>query len=395
VAIIQENYAEFEKFRLAGKSPFIDAIVFAIPIFLTLWLILARGSNLMYSVLCLLLTLTIYPSAILVSKVNVNPLVFILNLFYFFALYFIGNFLHLRLALPQINERYKTSYLFFLSVAFITPFVVLYLPYIDFNNLLLANIYESRDVERAISNLYTDYLYSPLSNVMIPMLLILAFIHREYIKAPVAIALLLFMFLVGGHKSVFFATFLIICFYFGDYHQKIKYFLLGTTIVVLAAIVSFKVWDNFFLTSLFTRRIFFLPAILDIGYFDFFRDKPLFWSGSIFKFFIDYPYEVSPPFLIGNHVLVRPLSHANSGIISDGYMQLGIPGAVLNIVLVSIVFAVVNSLRISHHFFGTVFLLFFTFSSSYFFTAMITHGWLLFLILAHFFLKDTEIKYHE
>src|SRR5690606_12286613 len=137
------------------------------------------------------------------------------------------------------------------------------------------------------------------------------------------------------------------------------------------------------------RRVFFLPAILDVGYFSFFDSAPLYWSESIFKHFLTYPYDLPSKNLVSEYVTNDVASNANNGIISDGFMNLGFVGALLNIFFVSIVYGIINSLNIHHRFFGLIFLLFFTFYSSFFFTSMLTQGGFLLLIISYFFLKDT------
>ncbi len=204
--------------------------------------------------------------------------------------------------------------------------------------------------------------------------------------------MLLFMFLVGGHKSVFLGTILLIFFFYGSYKTKMKFFYLGISIVLLAAIALFSISKNLFLISHITDRVFFLPTLLDIGYFKYFDGHPIFWSDSILRSFIKYPFDLEPPYAIGLYVMGNSITHANTGIIGDGFMNLGVIGALVNILLVGVAFAILDSLNINHRFFGISFLVVTIFSSSYFFTAMITHGVLLLLISAYYFLKDTNVS---
>ena len=238
-----------------------------------------------------------------------------------------------------------------------------------------------------------DYVYSSLTNVILPILLLISFLHKEYFKAIAAFVMLIFMFLVGGHKSVFFATFLMMYFYWGSYTQKLKYFFLGVLFFLSLAVIVYYQTNNLFMFSLFTRRIFFLPAVLDIGYFDFFENRQIYWSESILRSYLQYPLGLAPRNLIGQHVLLDETINANSGIISDGFMNLGIIGVLLNLTLVSMIYAILNALHISHRFFGLIFLLFFTFLSTYFFTTMITHGGLLLIVLAYLFLRNSDTLY--
>jgi hypothetical protein len=363
---------------------------YAIPVCLTLLMITLPTSMLIYTILCMMLIMIIYPSSILSRNMNTDYRILTLQVIYFFSVYFIANRFSIRIKTPTILHQQKTYFLLIISVVLITPFVIIFSPHLTLSNLLLSNIYESRSVETQLSNPYTSYIYAPLSNVILPLLLLYGLLNREYPKALMALAMLLFMFLVGGHKSVFFGILFLLMFSFGSYYKKLKYFLSGLIVFFVISLISYLTTKNLFLTSLINRRIFFLPAILDVGYFDFFDENPLFWSDSIFRHFIEYPLNLPAKNLVAEHVINDVKTNANNGIISDGFMNLGVAGALMNIIMVSVVFGILNSLKINHRFFGMIFLLFFTFYSSYFFTSMITQGGLLLLIISYFFLKDTE-----
>jgi len=140
----------------------------------------------------------------------------------------------------------------------------------------------------------------------------------------------------------------------------------------------------------FSRRIFFIPAFLNECYFDLFDGKPIHLSQSILSGFVHYPYELDTPNLIGQVYFGSPLTHANNGMISSGFMNFGMLGAICTPILASAIISFINSLRISPRYFGVTFLIFFNFLSSYFLTSLMTHGILIILLIFIFFLKDTE-----
>lgn len=390
VQVIQYNYAEFEKFHVGDASAVKVVLTYVVPLLFTLLLAVAPTTRLMYVILVFQLVILVYPASILSRQINADYRIFMLHATYFLVMYLISNGFRIRLRLPSIASHQRSTFLLVLAVALFIPFLVIFGPYVDVSNFLLRNIYEARAVEAALANTYTAYLYAPLSNVVLPLLLLLSLLRREYIKAMLALAMLLFMFLVGGHKSVFFGIFLLIYFSIGSYYRKVSLFLFGLGVYFVVSMAAWYWYDDIFLTSLINRRVLFLPAILDVGYFDFFDGRPLFWSESIFKHFLEFPYDLPSKNLVSEHVTGDVTSNANNGIISDGFVNLGVPGALLNIVFVSIVFSIINTLNIHHRFFGIIFLLFFTFYSSFFFTSMLTQGGLLLLIIAYLFLKDTQ-----
>ena len=146
---------------------------------------------------------------------------------------------------------------------------------------------------------------------------------------------------------------------------------------------------NYYISSLVVRRVFFIPALLDTYYFDFFKDKPIYWSASFLSPFIDYPYDLNPPHLIASHYFNKPEMSSNNGIISDGYTNFGWIGILVNIGIVSTIFSMINSLNINHKFFGLFFVFFITLLSSALPTVLITHGGIILILVSYLYLKDT------
>jgi len=107
---------------------------------------------------------------------------------------------------------------------------------------------------------------------------------------------------------------------------------------------------------------------------------------------ISYPYSMPPQNIIGEIVFLSKDVFANNGIISDGFMNMGMTGVVVNILIVSACFAFLSRLRISTQFFGVIFLFFYSLVSSFLPVVLITHGGLLLLFIGQFFLKDTSLQ---
>ena len=384
---------EFRYMAIDGSRKFLIALSYIGPVAMIFLLPLLRTSGLMYCLLLVILMLLIFPSSILVRFMNTDYRVFGLNTVYFFVVYATSQLFRFRFKVPNLKESQKTGLLLILSLILILPFVIIFGPYIDLSNLLLQNIYESRGTQRFLSNTYTSYMYSQLASVLLPLLLLLSILNRERLRAILAFLMLIFMYLVGAHKSVFFGTIVLIYFYYGNFYQKMKYMLLGMSVLIGASIVYYFAADNYSLIALIPYRIFYLPTLLDIGYFDVFEGQPIYWSDSILRRFVEYHHQLGPPFLVGQRVLHNPETDANAGILADGFMNFGVAGVLINFVLVGVVLSFLNSLRINHHFFGLIFFLLLNFSSGFFFTTMLTHGGIALLIVCCFFLKDSDVRY--
>ena len=101
---------------------------------------------------------------------------------------------------------------------------------------------------------------------------------------------------------------------------KLKIFLSLTIITIVSLSILYFIDNEFLLPlSIVARRGFFVPSLLDSFYFDFFDGNPLYWSTSIFENFIDYPYDKSIPYLIGEQYFNNAEMGANNGIVSDGF----------------------------------------------------------------------------
>lgn len=307
-------------------------------------------------------------------------------------------FMLILISLSKINFAVKTSTLsnkkkettlFYVSLVLILPFLVIYADQINPQNLLLIELDESRDLERSTSNLYTGYVYGLLSNVILPIAILLGIKSKRYRIVVISLALLLFLFLVGAHKSVYISIFFLVIFYFFSMEKKLMLFVWGFAFFNVMAYWFFLKYDNVIPISIFTRRVLFLPAYLDICYFDFFSDRPLTWSSSWLKAVFEYPYQYSPAKLIGLKYFGNEVTNANVGIVSDGFANLNWYGVVFNSIIMSTILVFFDKCNVHRKFFGIYFVFFMTMFSSALSTLLFTHGGLALIIITQFFLKDS------
>ena len=105
------------------------------------------------------------------------------------------------------------------------------------------------------------------------------------------------------------------------------------TIVFL--LLYFYIFQELLLPSILIRRVFFVPANLNYVYFEYFSiHDHIYWSNSILKYAIDYAYDVSPVFVIGEYLGDSTLA-ANTGVFGSGFMHLGIYGIILYMLLIT------------------------------------------------------------
>lgn len=175
-----------------------------------------------------------------------------------------------------------------------------------------------------------------------------------------------------------------------DYLFKINYLLkilIGISLLALSMSLAFK---SDFLMTLSIRRALLLPGLIDVIYFDFFNGNFLYWSESLNGLFMDYPFKMSHSYVIGEKYFNDPSWGANNGIISDGFMNFGMTGVIINIVIISFYFSLLNQLNISPKFFGLFFLFVILILSSSLTTVLLTHGGMVLVLLSFFFMKNTN-----
>jgi len=172
-----------------------------------------------------------------------------------------------------------------------------------------------------------------------------------------------------------------------SYRYQVRLVLIAFVLMIIASKVITLTTNEIMPESIVVRRTFFLPAIIINDYFDFFKDNHIYLSHSILKSFIEYPYELQPEQIISVEYFNSTTGHCNSGFISDGFMNFGYTGVILNIIGLLAVFKIMEVIKISHLYAGIIFIIIYTFISSYFLTSLLTHGVILFIILAFFILR--------
>jgi len=387
------NFVAFYREIEFGFIPFryiIASIVIALNI---LFLLLFKISDFSYAILTLILFFFVIPNGLFfASTTAVSPEIFVLNNLVFYGVYF-GSRLRWYFNFPSLSGRKSLSLLFLITLVGIIPFVIEYGPYVNLKNLLLIDVYNTRSLVAAnVDNAYTAYAYSWFSKIIIPVLIIFCIYYEKYWKLIFSVSALIFLYLCGAHKIVFAGIIFLLLFYKYDYLKKTLYFLKVMLALMAMSFIAIWVFEYDYIWQISFRRVLMLPALLNYCYFDFFEGKPLYWSNSFLSGFIEYPYDLKPENLISKIYFNRPKVNANTGIIPDGFKQLGLWGVAINIFIVSLYFSILDSINISPKFFGLFVLLVFSFLNSSLPTILLTHGGILLLIVAMLILRNTNLK---
>ncbi len=292
---------------------------------------------------------------------------------------------------PVLNKAHALYLLFAITTIGILPYLIIWGPYINIKNLWLQEVYETRAAMTKVSNPYFGYTFSLYSKIIIPLIIVLSLELKKYYITIIGVLYLILFYLFGGHKTVYLGLILMFVFYKLTYITAVsKTIKWSNLLILLSLFLAYFGYQYDYLWILTFRRIHFLPGLLDIAYLDFFKEQPIYWSESVLKRFISYPFNASHVSLIGENYFGKPDMGANNGLISDGYMNWGTIGVLINIAIVSGYFMILNNLKVAPKYFGLFLLIIFSFISSSMFTVLLTHGGVFLLLIAIFMLNEKK-----
>lgn len=349
-------------------------------------------TKLVFIVSSIFFALLTIPSLIAFTSGDIYPLKLLVYHQGFFLVLFLFSKIQIDFSkVPVINKTQALYLLLTLTTIGVIPYLIVYGPYINLKNLFLMDVYQTRFKMASISNPYFGYTYSVFTKIIIPLIIVFSLELKKKVWLLVGVLYLILFYLFGAHKTVYAGLFVVLMFYRFSYTQSVKFMVKYSSIlIVLVVFLAFVGYDYPWILSF--RRVHLIPTLLDICYLDFFHDNYLFWSESVLKSFVDYPYDVRATNLIGEFYFRRPDMSANNGFISEGYMNFGSWGVLINVIVVSIYFSVLNSLNIPAKYFGLFVLTMFSFSSSPVFTVFLTHGGFALLLASIFLLNKKRFE---
>ncbi|WP_404461717.1 hypothetical protein [Providencia rettgeri] len=295
--------------------------------------------------------------------------------------------------LPIINEKYKPPILLLLLIVLTLVVISSHGFSLNWHLFLLEDIYDVRLASRESSTTASVYAYFILAKVLCPIAVIYAIENKKYSFLFLSIIIITYLFMTTGHKSVYFTIFVLIGFSLGKntYNAKIRILCIASIILFcLCRILTTLDFNT--PESLFFRRLFFIPALLNIYYFEYFEDLKLLYSGSFMSWALDYPLNRPPANEIGAVYFGNEAMSANNGYLSDGFANLGSFGILITIIITSWVYKFFWRYNVSPKYFGLVFVTFYAFQGSGLTTALFTHGSLLLCILIPIFLRTNNKK---
>lgn len=283
------------------------------------------------------------------------------------------------------NKRFVLLFSLLLSIPLMEIFI-------NFNILSfnLYDVYDIRESARESGNKVIGYLKESLSRVIYPFFMIYGFIKRNIFWFLLGfIAIILVFASTGALKSVL--AVIPISFLFirlSNYILVQNRLLILTYCLVFLPIIETLFFGTIFLTDLPSRRLFFVPGLVENAFFIEYGDNPQFYLNSILKFLNENPVSLTKN--IGAKYFNRPDMNANIGVLIGGFTNLGFIGVVLHAVIIYLSIAILNGLKISSKYFGIFFVYFYYMNTSFIGTLFLTHGMLFLLIFFYFIKTENE-----
>lgn len=249
----------------------------------------------------------------------------------------------------------------------------------------LSNVYDLR-LEAREFNLPTflSYLFGA-ARVVIPLMAVCCLWRRRYGIFGVLILIQVLNFSFDGSKSALFSVALMLLAYLlirqPTISLMIKVVFLGSAVCLLLFLLT----GRSELISYAIRRVMLVPALLNYEYFSFFSNNAIdFFTQSLFsKLGFESAYQVSIPHVIAEFYHNSTVMSANNGLFSDAFSNLGIGGCFLMPLAYIATFRLFDACTIglpNRIVFPAVIPLVVVFLSSSFFTCLITHGMILYLL---------------
>lgn len=279
-----------------------------------------------------------------------------------------------------------------LLTGFVVISVIILAGGLQYFNLNIWKVYEFRF--DAIDNLphIFGYINPMVSKIIFPFSLLVAVVKKAKLFALLSLTGSIMMFGLTAQKGPLFYPFAVLTSYYILKHRNATLWLLsGYSCLTILSIFLFKFLDISSFGSLILRRVYFVPALLNYYYYDFFSKHPFTWwaNSKITFLLLDYKYSLDVPHLIGSVYFNRPECGANTGWIGSGYAAVGFPGIFLSAIIIGIFFAIIDAYgKIIDRKIITAILtapLLATFMSSDLFTSFLTHGLFFALLLLALF----------
>jgi hypothetical protein len=204
--------------------------------------------------------------------------------------------------------------------------------------LPLGDVYAVRTVWASEGSGVSMYLFPWLAHVLLPLLLAHAWRSKRRGEL-LALGFTAYMLYTStGMKAYLFMPALVVAvLVIAEWRPSSAFISAGLAVYASTIVLLNNITGSLSWSSLGLRRVLFIPARLTSAYLEFFTVNPVIHLSEsvLLRGWITYPYPVSVPRMIGA-ALGQPAMYANNGLISDGFANFGVVGALVWAVLLGI-----------------------------------------------------------
>lgn len=391
------NYMNYKgEFSAAGLAVALSASAI-------LGLSVPRGRDARAMIVASLNYMFFIPSAVYASFSGLSPDYFLAFLFAFIGVYYVS-----RLSIPSpvtIPVGHKGVLLLTFMLILAAVAAQAYFGGLRYFGLSILRVYEFRNISAEEVPAIFGYIFPSVSNVLIPIALILSIKIKRYWLSTIISACSILLFGMTHHKTVLFMPFALVILYYCFSNSRKTYaigiFFLLVALFCVSEIVYIRIYLGSedviaYVSSYVARRVLFTPVMLDSIFVDFFsKNATYYWSSSRFGSWItESPYAVTAPYLIGEKYFSDPAMSANTGIIGSGVANAGLYGVLLYSLIVGVLISSLNGYgkRIGHATVAAVSLVavFYLMSTTDLTTAILSHGLLLLFVIMSIFSGPTR-----
>ena len=383
------SYATFE-LHLNGLK-----LVESYLLFFVIFVLMPKSSKKLSNILVWLLILLSYIPMLTIFAFMDEARVFMYAVTAFWVVVFL--LLHMpSVSLAPLKQSAIVRYSLFICLGVIV-FLMLY-KYLGLSfSFDLTKVYDVRSGYVGVAIPLAGYLFMWVGYIVNPVFFAVFIRKRKWFPVALIVVLQMLLFSVTGFKMFLFALpFVLALMWIVTRRNPLAYMGIGLVGIVVLGMLSYWLVDDVWISSLFTRRTLLVPGQMYFLYYDFFSEHDfVYLSHSVFRFFLDYPYHVNPPYLIGETYFNKPTMWANTGVVGDAYMNFGLIGLALWSILLAVVLKLVDtcSKRVDSRVgVAAIAMPAVALTNSALLTSLLTHGLLLALLLLYLLPKETSDK---
>lgn len=267
----------------------------------------------------------------------------------------------------------------------------------------LTDVYDARSGYKEQSGRLSGYIFNWTGHFINTAFFVLALYRRNILLVVLAVAIELYLFTIGGHKSMLLMFALVGWVFIGArYMQRhLVLYLSGSLMGLMAVLFLVDTLNGEYtiFSSLLVRRNALLPAQLYFYFFDYFSSHPVdhFAQNFPFNMFWETNYDTKLPKLIGTEYFsFKDDIYANGNIFADIYANMGTWGFVVIPLILTFMFKVMDRLSANKNVVFTVPLFsaaLLSLTNSGLIVNLITHGLLVaYLLVLLYPLKRLTLK---